>query len=68
MILEKRLLVYLSRFMFKLNKNLGQDSIGDSNRDDLLRLSSIKELIKKHLIFLDNWPQPISFEYYNQVS
>ena len=83
MILEKRLLVYLCRFMFKLNKNLaGNDdetllsnkdkestnSTISNSKENASKLASIKDLIKQHLLFLDNWPQPFSTEYYNQVN
>ncbi len=83
MILEKRLLVYLCRFMFKLNKNLTEnhdeflisnkdkESINSTNsniNENTSKIASIKDLVKQHLLFLDNWPQPFSTEYYNQVS
>jgi hypothetical protein len=84
MILEKRLLVYLCRFMFKLNKNLiecdnnktneettannDQESTNSNTKENNSKLASIKDLIKQHLLFLDNWSQPIPTEYYNQVS
>jgi hypothetical protein len=83
MILEKRLLVYLCRFMYKLNKNAGEcndnkkneEKISNNEKESTIsntkennsKLASIKDLIKQHLLFLDNWPPPFSTEYYNQV-
>jgi hypothetical protein len=78
--LESRLLVHVCKALYRYNKNLKfssdiSDSSSDSNVDKQAQTILInekshflcKDLIKNYLLMLDDWPQPSSNEFDNQV-